>query len=82
MRSKTLPTTPRDTVDRSSSRPFWRSVSFAVFSGDYGSFRRTKPQVSNLVHSWNIDFIVTTGDNNYTGNTDGIRRRIGRQRPH
>ncbi|MFL5734150.1 MAG: metallophosphoesterase [Chloroflexia bacterium] len=37
---------------------------FAVI-GDYGDGSPEESDVSNLVRSWNPDFIITTGDNNY-----------------
>lgn len=68
---------PRDTGPIVVGPPFWRSARFAVF-GDYGMATTDEARVSNLVHSWNPDFIITTGDNNYTGLTDGIDGVIGR----
>lgn len=49
---KPLPT-PGDTTLR-----------FAVI-GDYGRDNTAEAEVAALVHSWNPDFIITTGDNNY-----------------
>src|SRR6185503_8936631 len=40
------------------------AVRFAII-GDYGWAGQPELDVSNLVHSWNPDFIITTGDNNY-----------------
>ena len=40
------------------------TVRFAVF-GDYGLANPNEAAVAALVQSWNIDFIITTGDNNY-----------------
>jgi tartrate-resistant acid phosphatase type 5 len=68
---------PRDTGPIVVGPPYWRSVRFAVF-GDYGMASTDEARVSNLVHSWNVDFILTTGDNNYTGLSDGIDGVIGR----
>ncbi len=39
-------------------------IRFAVI-GDYGSAGQPERDVANLVTSWNPDFIITTGDNNY-----------------
>lgn len=39
-------------------------IKFAVI-GDFGSKGEKNAQVSQLVKSWNPDFILTTGDNNY-----------------
>src|SRR5258706_305909 len=40
------------------------NIVFAVI-GDYGSGETPEADVANLVKSWNPDFIVTVGDNNY-----------------
>ncbi|MGB9586346.1 MAG: hypothetical protein ACPL7A_02865, partial [Anaerolineales bacterium] len=40
------------------------SIHFAVI-GDYGSGDQNEANVAKLVKSWNPDFIITTGDNNY-----------------
>jgi len=40
------------------------SIVFAVI-GDYGKEGEAEEQVAHLVNSWNPDFIITTGDNNY-----------------
>jgi hypothetical protein len=54
-----------------------RSATFAVF-GDYGMASTDEARVANLVQSWDVDFVITTGDNNYTGLSDGIDGVIGR----
>ncbi len=54
------------------------SIRFAVI-GDYGSGDQNEAHVSKLVKSWNPDFIVTTGDNNYpTGSANTIDQNIGK----
>jgi tartrate-resistant acid phosphatase type 5 len=40
------------------------SITFAVI-GDYGKAGETELRVSQMIESWNPDFIITTGDNNY-----------------
>ena len=40
-----------------------QSVRFGVI-GDYGLAGAAEPGVSQLVQSWNPDFIITTGNNN------------------
>src|SRR5690348_14570630 len=40
------------------------SVAFAVI-GDYGDGSSSEARVSKMVHGWNPEFIITTGDNNY-----------------
>jgi tartrate-resistant acid phosphatase type 5 len=50
---------------------------FAVI-GDYGAISAPERDVANLVKSWNPDFIVTVGDNNYpSGSASTIDRAIG-----
>ena len=52
-------------------------VRFAVI-GDYGSGDQAAADVANLVVSWNPDFIITTGDNNYPdGDSNDIDENIG-----
>ena len=45
------------------------SFTFAVI-GDYGLGGNDELQVSDLVKSWNPEFIITTGDNNYPDGDD------------
>jgi hypothetical protein len=53
-------------------------VRFAVI-GDYGSGNQSEEDVATLVKSWNPDFAVTVGDNNYPlGGADTIDAHIGR----
>ena len=40
------------------------TISFA-FIGDFGNNSTGELQVANLVDSWNPDFVITLGDNNY-----------------
>jgi len=40
------------------------TVRFAA-TGDYGSSSSNELAVANLIKSWNPDFIITLGDNNY-----------------
>ncbi|MCA9712885.1 MAG: metallophosphoesterase, partial [Myxococcales bacterium] len=52
-------------------------IVFAVI-GDYGLAGQPEADVANLVKSWNSDFIVTTGDNNYpNGTAETIDQNIG-----
>jgi len=52
-------------------------VRFAVI-GDYGLAGQAAQDVANLVISWDPDFIVTTGDNNYPSGAAGtIDRNVG-----
>lgn len=53
------------------------TVKFAVI-GDFGSQNEGNQKVSQLVKSWNPDFIITTGDNNYpSGERETIDKNIG-----
>ncbi|TFH37966.1 MAG: alkaline phosphatase [Anaerolineales bacterium] len=53
------------------------SVIFAVI-GDYGLAGKAEADVADLVNSWNPDFILTTGDNNYLeGSSKNIDANIG-----
>lgn len=50
---------------------------FAII-GDYGDGGEGEARVAALVDSWQVDFIVTTGDNNYkTGAAETIDAHIG-----
>ena len=50
---------------------------FAVI-GDYGLAGKNSKDVSDMVHSWDVDFIITVGDNNYNvGSADTIDENIG-----
>ena len=52
------------------------SIVFAVI-GDFGKAGEHEEKVSKLVKSWNPDFIITTGDNNYqTGELSTIKANI------
>lgn len=63
--------TPFQPIDVSSTR-------FAVI-GDYGKDGTPELNVSQLVKSWNPDFIVTVGDNNYeTGSASTVDQNIGK----
>ena len=61
------------------------SISFEVISqtkfaviGDYGKASTNELNVSNLVKSWNPDFVITVGDNNYEyGEASTIDTNIG-----
>lgn len=41
-------------------------VTLAVI-GDFGDAGTPEADVANLVHGWNVDYVLTTGDNNYPG---------------
>ena len=52
-------------------------VQFAVI-GDYGDASQAEADVAALIDSWNVDFILTLGDNNYPdGKADTIAANIG-----
>lgn len=53
-------------------------VKFAVI-GDYGTDSTAEGRVATLVDSWNPDFVITTGDNNYPdGEASTIDVNIGK----
>ena len=53
------------------------TVRFAVI-GDFGMASPTLENVANTIKSWNPDFIITTGDNNYDlGEASTIDANIG-----
>jgi tartrate-resistant acid phosphatase type 5 len=53
------------------------TIRFAVI-GDYGDGSQEERDVANLVKSWNPDFVITTGDNNYpNGAATTIDAHIG-----
>lgn len=53
------------------------AVRFAAI-GDYGLAGPGEQQVAALIESWNVDFIITQGDNNYEAGAAGtIDRNIG-----
>jgi tartrate-resistant acid phosphatase type 5 len=57
--------------------PAEEEVLFAVI-GDYGQEGRHAFQVAEMIDSWEVDFIVTTGDNNYPdGEASTIDDNIG-----
>ncbi len=56
-----------DSVEASTHSPV---LTFAVI-GDYGSADNNERTVANLVASWTPDFVLTTGDNSYSGGDNG-----------
>ncbi len=59
------------------SKPPTEPVTFAVI-GDFGRAGKPEQEVADLVKSWQPDFIVTTGDNNYPeGAAKTIDENIG-----
>src|SRR5882724_11291597 len=53
------------------------TIRFAV-TGDYGDDTTAERDVANLVKSWNPDFVITVGDNNYPdGTASSIDANIG-----
>jgi VCBS repeat-containing protein len=67
--------TPTPTVTLEPPPP--GTIRFSVI-GDYGADNQPEEDVANLVKSWNPDFIITTGDNNYPeGKAATIDENIG-----
>jgi len=59
------------------SQPEEGTARFAVI-GDYGSGNANERDVANLINSWNVDFVLTVGDNNYpSGAASTIDDHIG-----
>lgn len=53
------------------------TVTLAVI-GDFGDAGQPEADVADLVHSWNVDYVLTTGDNNYPDGAAGtIDENIG-----
>jgi hypothetical protein len=53
-------------------------VSFAAI-GDYGKGGSAEAEVSDMIDTWNVDFIITLGDNNYNyGEWSTIDNNIGK----
>lgn len=68
------PTTPPDPSSTPTPVPH---VRFAVI-GDYGQSGPGLAAVADLINSWQVDLILTTGDNNYTlGSPATIDENIG-----
>lgn len=53
------------------------ALRFAII-GDFGVDNSKEAAVAQLVKSWNPEFIVTVGDNNYLGAATAIDRAIGK----
>lgn len=69
--------TPTITTTPSPSPTATPNLSFAVI-GDFGRAGAPLAAVADLIHSWEVDFIITTGDNNYpNGEASTIDRNIG-----
>ena len=52
------------------------SVTFAVI-GDYGQNSSEEGQVADMIKKWGVDFIITTGDNNYLlGSRSSLKKNI------
>lgn len=73
-----LPTAPTPTTTPTVSATPLPPIRFAVI-GDYGGGGQPEADVANLVHGWQVDFVITTGDNNYPdGAAETIDDHIGR----
>lgn len=71
------PTTTPKTTATTTATATPRAVVFAVI-GDYGLAGTPEAEVAALVHGWDPDFIITTGDNNYpNGAYETIDENIG-----
>ena len=69
--------TPTGTPGPTSTPVAGNSIRFGVV-GDYGTHSLAEQDVADLIKSWNPDFVITTGDNNYAlGAASTIDRNIG-----
>lgn len=70
----TATSTPTETATPTPPDP---NITFAVI-GDFGSGTSDEADVAALIESWSVDFIITTGDNNYPyGEADTIDDNVG-----
>ena len=54
------------------------SITFAVI-GDYGQDTKEEGMVAEMIKTWGVDFIITTGDNNYfLGSKKTLTQNIGK----
>jgi len=68
---------PKETLTHSVTPTPAPSLRFAII-GDYGLSGKPEADVAALIKSWDVDLIITTGDNNYpNGATDTIDDNIG-----
>jgi hypothetical protein len=68
----------RQTWQKASAQSAPDAVHFAII-GDYGTGGAPAAAVADLVKSWNPDFVVTTGDNNYPdGAASTIDSHVGK----
>ncbi len=73
----TLAPTPVPPTETPAPAPTDAPIRFGVI-GDYGEGNQAEADVANLVKSWNPDFIITVGDNNYPeGAAETIDQNIG-----
>lgn len=71
------PSAAPSATSASTETPLPEPVRFAVI-GDYGTGGQAEGEVAALVQSWDPDFIITTGDNNYPdGAAETIDQNIG-----
>lgn len=69
--------TPTSTITPTPTPTEIPQVIFAVI-GDYGDAGSDLAAVAALIYSWHVDFIITTGDNNYPeGSPNTIDENIG-----
>jgi hypothetical protein len=72
-----LTSTRPENITPAASSPAYSPIRFAVI-GDYGFAGQPEADVAALIKSWEPDFIITTGDNNYdTGSASSIDANIG-----
>ena len=75
--TQTQPFIPTVSPTLAPASPTPQPVRFAVI-GDYGEGSQGEQEVASLIKSWNPDFIITVGDNNYpSGAAATIDEHIG-----
>jgi hypothetical protein len=76
--SRAAPSSSAPAPLKPAEKPPPGTLRFAVI-GDYGADTPDEGRVAALVKSWTVDFVVTTGDNNYpNGEKSTIDQNIGK----
>jgi len=74
----TTPTVTSAAADPQTSLPAGTGLARFAVIGDYGQAGPGEAAVATLIHSWQPEFIITTGDNNYpAGEASTIDANIG-----
>lgn len=74
----TEPTATPTAADTATATPLPPPLRFAVI-GDYGMDNQAEADVAALIQGWQVDLVITTGDNNYpSGSAETIDANIGK----